>query len=215
MVPLEQRAAGGARAALTGAALSHDTQQLLFPHGHPYLTLCSTSCSHHMPQKVADAGAAAAAAPAGMADGAAGCARAGWDLPPWVVDGFEKDEMAHSCEQVQGHPFLLSGRPPAVGQRLYMQVRGWPAASRARSQGGTMGWHGQDIGWRTSAAAHWHDMPGSAHVCWSWPCPILQLASPSLPLPPPAPPLSTAHLPARRQPPAHVPRLGAHGGGGD
>lgn len=48
--------------------------------------------------------------------------RHGWALPPWVEDGFEKEEMARGCESVQGHPFLLSGRPPAVGQRLYMQV---------------------------------------------------------------------------------------------
>ncbi|KAL4434323.1 hypothetical protein ABPG75_000764 [Micractinium tetrahymenae] len=47
---------------------------------------------------------------------------ANWELPAWVQDGFEKEEMAASCETAQGHPFLMRGRPPGPGQRLYMQV---------------------------------------------------------------------------------------------
>ena len=44
-----------------------------------------------------------------------------WNTTPrWFKDGYEKDEMAYSCEQVQHVPFLLSGRRPAVGQRLYI-----------------------------------------------------------------------------------------------
>ena len=42
--------------------------------------------------------------------------------PSWAKDGYEKDQMAFGCEQVQGRPFLLSGRQPAVGQALYVQL---------------------------------------------------------------------------------------------
>ena len=44
-------------------------------------------------------------------------------LPAWVRDGFNKEEMVAACEPVQGVPFLRQGRRPAVGQRLYVQLR--------------------------------------------------------------------------------------------
>ncbi len=43
-------------------------------------------------------------------------------MPKWVAGGFNKDEMAFGCEQVQRVPFLLSGRRPAAGQSLYLQL---------------------------------------------------------------------------------------------
>jgi len=42
--------------------------------------------------------------------------------PSWLKGGFSKDMMAVSCEQVQHVPFLLSGRRPAGGQRIYAQL---------------------------------------------------------------------------------------------
>ncbi|EFN56147.1 hypothetical protein CHLNCDRAFT_144818 [Chlorella variabilis] len=56
------------------------------------------------------------------ADGRLSRSTANWELPPWVDDGFERDEMAARCESVQAWPFLRTGVAPREGQRLYMNI---------------------------------------------------------------------------------------------
>ncbi|PRW58098.1 Ankyrin repeat-containing YAR1 [Chlorella sorokiniana] len=47
---------------------------------------------------------------------------AGWELPPWLHSGWVVDSMATAAEEAQGWPFLRTGVPPRVGQRLYMNI---------------------------------------------------------------------------------------------
>ena len=48
---------------------------------------------------------------------------AGWDLGPWIAEGWVRDSMADGCARAQDWPFLRTGLVPHPGQRLYLNVR--------------------------------------------------------------------------------------------
>lgn len=89
-----------------------------------------TGLARHKDHRRSMADALAPPANAGHGGGGALPAWSPWPcgLPAWATSGFKKGSMARSCEEVQHRPFLVTGRPPAVGQALYCQVRSCASA---------------------------------------------------------------------------------------